>query len=224
MGGITDLAMGFPLQRPHPEVVWLRERGPAPERLRHLRGRQVAPGSERGTPRGAPRDRWPLGQGFERYYGFLGAETNQFAPDITIDNTIQRPVERRDGYHLSEDLIDRAVEMVDDLRNGEPTKPFFMYLAFGACHSPHQAPPSYIEAYRGRSTRVGRLARAHAPAPDRDGHHPARHRAVRAARLGAGVGLAARPGEDDVRPDDGGVRSDADAHRPPDRASRRVPP
>lgn len=151
MGGITDLAMGFPgFNGRIPKSCGfvsevLRQNGYATFAVGKW---HLAPSEE--LHAGAPRDRWPLGQGFERYYGFLGAETNQFAPDITIDNTIQRPVERRDGYHLSEDLVDRAVEMVDDLRNGEPTKPFFMYLAFGACHSPHQAPPSYIEAYRGR--------------------------------------------------------------------------
>jgi arylsulfatase A-like enzyme len=98
-----------------------------------------------------PMDRWPLGQGFERYYGFLAAEASQWDPPLVQDNTlIDPPRSPREGYHLSEDLADRAIRMVLDQRQAAPDKPFFCYLALGAAHAPHQVPPEWIEPYRGR--------------------------------------------------------------------------
>ncbi|HEX9683430.1 MAG TPA: arylsulfatase [Acidimicrobiales bacterium] len=99
----------------------------------------------------APRDRWPLGVGFERFYGFInGGETHQNVPALVHDNHfVSPPRSMEDGYHLTEDLADRTIEFIDDLRNVTPDKPFFLYLATGACHSPHQAPAEFIERYRG---------------------------------------------------------------------------
>jgi arylsulfatase len=100
---------------------------------------------------GARRDRWPLGRGFERFYGFFLGETSQFAPALVHDSHAVEPPRRpEDGYHLTEDLADRVIEFVEDLRNVDPDKPFLCYLATGACHSPHQAPAAYVERYRGR--------------------------------------------------------------------------
>jgi arylsulfatase A-like enzyme len=97
-----------------------------------------------------PMDRWPLGQGFERFYGFLAAEASQWDPPLVQDNTlIDPPRSPRDGYHLSEDLADRAIRMVLDQRQAAPEKPFFCYLATGAAHAPHQVPARWIEPYRG---------------------------------------------------------------------------
>ncbi len=97
-----------------------------------------------------PMVRWPLGMGFERYYGFLGAETNQWAPELCRDNTlIDPPRAPRDGYHLSEDLVDEAIKMILDQKQATPAKPFFCYLAFGAAHAPHQVPPEWSERYTG---------------------------------------------------------------------------
>jgi arylsulfatase A-like enzyme len=98
-----------------------------------------------------PMDRWPLGQGFERFYGFLAAETSQWDPPLVQDNTqIEPPRSPAEGYHLSEDLADRAIRMVLDQRQAAPDKPFFCYLATGAAHAPHQVPAQWIEPYRGR--------------------------------------------------------------------------
>jgi arylsulfatase len=98
-----------------------------------------------------PFDQWPCQRGFDRYYGFLDGETDQFAPDLTADNhRIEPPSRPEDGYHLSEDLVDRAIEMVSDTTSVRPDRPFFLYLAFGATHAPHQAPTEYLERYRGR--------------------------------------------------------------------------
>jgi arylsulfatase len=99
----------------------------------------------------ARRDRWPLGRGFERFYGFFGGETHQNAPSLAYDNHfIDPPRAVEDGYHLTEDLVDHAVEFLRDLRQADADKPFFLYFCPGACHSPHQAPAEWIERYRGR--------------------------------------------------------------------------
>lgn len=98
-----------------------------------------------------PFERWPLGMGFERYYGFLGAETNQWAPELVRDNThIEPPYTPEEGYHLTEDLVDQAIRMIQDQQQAESRKPFFCYLATGAAHAPHQVPPEWIEPYRGQ--------------------------------------------------------------------------
>ena len=95
--------------------------------------------------------RWPLGMGFERYYGFLGAETNQWSPELCRDNTfIDPPRTPSEGYHLTEDLIDQAIRMVLDQRQATPAKPFFCYIATGAAHAPHQVPLPWIRQYEGR--------------------------------------------------------------------------
>jgi arylsulfatase A-like enzyme len=97
-----------------------------------------------------PMDRWPLGQGFERYYGFLSAETSQWDPPLVRDNSFAEPPRSpREGYHLSEDLADQAIRMVLDQRQATPDKPFFCYLALGAAHAPHQVPPEWIAPYAG---------------------------------------------------------------------------
>jgi len=96
-----------------------------------------------------PYDRWPLGMGFERFYGFLGGETNQWNPGLAYDNhLIESPT--RPGYHLTEDLVDKSMEFILDQKQVAPDKPFFLWLAFGACHAPHHAPKEFINKYKGR--------------------------------------------------------------------------
>ncbi len=98
-----------------------------------------------------PFDDWPLGKGFERYYGFLEGSTDQFYPELLHDNhKIDPPRTPEEGYHLGEDLVDQAIQMIANQQSGVPEKPFFLYLAFGATHSPHQAPDEYLEKYRGK--------------------------------------------------------------------------
>ena len=99
---------------------------------------------------GASRARWPLGRGFERFYGFMSGETHQFVPNLVRDNhPVLPPYGPEEGYHLTTDLVDEAISCVRDLRVVDPEKPFFLYFCTGACHSPHQAPPEWIERYRG---------------------------------------------------------------------------
>jgi arylsulfatase A-like enzyme len=98
-----------------------------------------------------PFDQWPLARGFDRFYGFLEGETDQFHPELVADNhPVDPPVGPDDGYHLSQDLVDRALAMISDSVGVRPDRPFFCYLAFGATHAPHQAPPEYLAEYRGR--------------------------------------------------------------------------
>lgn len=98
-----------------------------------------------------PFDQWPLGRGFERFYGFMNGGTDQFHPELVEDNhPVLPPKSPAEGYHLSEDLIDRAIGVLRNQISLTPEKPFFMHLCFGAGHFPHQAPPEMIAKYRGR--------------------------------------------------------------------------
>ena len=97
-----------------------------------------------------PFTQWPLGLGFERYYGFLAGDTNQWAPELVRDNGfIEPPGNWRDGYHLTEDLTDQALRFVRDAQHATPGKPFLLWYATGAQHAPHQAPAEWIERFRG---------------------------------------------------------------------------
>jgi len=95
--------------------------------------------------------RWPLGRGFERFYGFLGGETNQWYPDLVYDNHIVEPPGRpEDGYHLSADLADRGIEFVRDAKAVAPEKPWFMYFCPGCAHAPHHVFKEWADRYAGR--------------------------------------------------------------------------
>ncbi|MEQ9811774.1 MAG: arylsulfatase [Azospirillaceae bacterium] len=98
-----------------------------------------------------PYDRWPLGRGFERFYGFLGGETHQYYPELVYDNhsvEVERGPE--EGYHVTEDLVDKAISFIADSKQVAPEKPFFMYFCPGACHAPHQVPRDWADLYKGR--------------------------------------------------------------------------
>ena len=97
-----------------------------------------------------PFDRWPLNEGFDRFYGFLGAETNQFTPALVDGFTpIEPPRTPEQGYHLSEDLVDQAAGWIENVSSLEPDRPWFTYLSFGACHDPLHVPESWRGRYRG---------------------------------------------------------------------------
>ncbi|MGV9615194.1 arylsulfatase [Nocardia xishanensis] len=94
---------------------------------------------------------WPVGRGFERFYGFLGAETNQWYPDLVHDNhPVEQPATPEQGYHFSVDITDRAIEYIDDVKAIAPDRPVFLYYAPGCAHAPHHVPREWIERYRGR--------------------------------------------------------------------------
>ena len=151
MGRVADLAVGFPGYWGRPP----RENGYLSEILRQEGYATYAVGKwhlspENETDMASSRATWPLARGFDRWYGFHGGETHQFVPALYHDNHAVRPPRRmEDGYHLSADLADRAIEFVADLRAVDTGRPFFLYLCPGACHSPHHAPSEWIERYRG---------------------------------------------------------------------------
>ncbi len=152
MGRVADLAIGFPGYWGRPP----RENGFLSEMLRSAGYATYAVGKwhlspEEETNMAASRSTWPLGRGFDRWYGFHGGETHQFVPALYHDNhSVMPPRTIEEGYHLSGDLADRAIEFLGDLRAVSAEMPFFLYLATGACHSPHHAPAEWIERYRGR--------------------------------------------------------------------------
>ena len=103
------------------------------------------------TSAAGPFDQWPLARGFDRFYGFLEGETDQFHPELVQDNThIDPPATPEEGYHVSEDLVDKLLLMINDSEGVRPDRPFFAYLPFGATHAPHQAPQAYLDKYRGK--------------------------------------------------------------------------
>ena len=100
---------------------------------------------------GSSKERWPLGQGYDRFYGFLGGETNQWYPDLTEDNHyVNQPYQPEDGYHLSKDLADKAMTFIRDTKQSEPDKPWYLWFCPGANHAPHHAPQEYIDKYKGQ--------------------------------------------------------------------------
>ncbi len=96
-----------------------------------------------------PFDHWPVYSGFDKFYGFLAAETNQCNPNL-MDGTAQLPPSDKEDYHLSEDLAEKSIEWIKFQKALTPDKPFFIYLAPGATHAPHQAPKKYREMFKGR--------------------------------------------------------------------------
>ncbi len=151
MGGLPDTATsapGYTSRRPA-EVATLA-------RTLQLNGYATgAFGKMHQTPRSestaaGPFDRWPTNEGFDRFYGFLGADTHQFSPNL-IDGTtpIEPPATEAEGYHLSEDLVDKAISWIQTNEALEPGRPWFCYLSFGACHAPFHVPSGWRSRYRG---------------------------------------------------------------------------
>ena len=102
------------------------------------------------TPSG-PYNEWPLAKGFDRYYGYLKAETDHYHPQLVRDNSfVEQPKSYAEGYHVTEDITDNAIDFIFQHVNSYPDKPFFLYAAYGAVHAPHHVPKEYIERYKGK--------------------------------------------------------------------------
>jgi arylsulfatase len=98
-----------------------------------------------------PFDRWPLGRGFERFYGFLGGDTSQWTPELVYDNhQVEPPRPPEEGYHLTEDLVDKAVEFIADAKQVAPHKPFYLHFCTGAMHAPHHVAKQWADRYAGQ--------------------------------------------------------------------------
>ena len=185
------------LQRAHPAQRRHAAAHPARRRLQHLRGRQVAPRAALGADaRPGPFERWPLGLGFERYYGFLNGDTNQWTPELVRDNGFVDPPRRAGGAATTSPRTSptRRIRMIQDQQQATPDKPFFLYFAPGAMHAPHHAPRAWIERYRGRFDDGWEAWRARAFARQLEiGHRAGRHDAHRAAVVDSRPGRRCRP-------------------------------
>jgi len=152
MACITEGAIGFP----NASGTIPPENGMLPEILGELGWNTYMVGKWHLCPTdemnlASTRRNWPTGRGFERFYGFLGAETNQWYPDLVYDNhPVDQPASPEEGYHLTSDLTDKALAFIKDAQAVAPEKPFMLYYAPGACHAPHHAPKKWIDKYNGR--------------------------------------------------------------------------
>ena len=152
MGGITEIATsapGYSSVRPNtaaPLAETLKLNGYATAQFGKCHEVPVWETSPMG-----PFDAWPTGGGgFEHFYGFVGAETNQWAPALYRDTVPVEPDRTaEEGYHFTEDLTDKAIEWVSQQKALMPDKPFFIYFAPGAAHAPHHVPAEWPEKYKG---------------------------------------------------------------------------
>ena len=152
MGFLADIPFDLPGYRARLPA----SAAPLPRILRDAGYSTIAVGKWHLVPMGershaGPFGQWPLGWGFETFYGFLQGDTSQWTPNLVRDNHyVDPPRSPEQGYHLSEDLGDTAIRSLLDRRHSAPGKPFFLYFALGAMHAPHQVPPEWVERYHGR--------------------------------------------------------------------------
>ncbi|MEC9346649.1 MAG: arylsulfatase [Pseudomonadota bacterium] len=147
MGGLADWNLGYPGYRGR----IAKSAGTLAEMLRERGYGTYATGKWHLTPpdessAAGPFDQWPLQRGFDSFYGFLEGETNQYHPDLTRDNA-HLEIPNRPGYHVTEDIVDRSIDLVRAQVAVVEDKPFFLYMCFGAAHAPHHAPREFIDKY-----------------------------------------------------------------------------
>jgi len=149
-GAIMELATGFPGNT----GIRPREITPLAQILRQNGFSTAMFGKYHETPPwevsvSGPYDRWPTGSGFDKFYGFIGGETNQWAPAI-FDGVTRVEQPQTKDYHFTEDMTNQAIRWVSAQKSLTPDKPFYMYFATGATHAPHHAPKEWIEKYKGQ--------------------------------------------------------------------------
>ena len=133
-----------------------REAGLLSEHLREVGYNTFAVGKwhvapMRETSPAGPFDEWPLGRGFDQFYGFMNGAEDHYYPQLIRDNhAVPPPASPEDGYHLTEDLVDRSIGYISDHVAHAPHRPFFLYFPLGAAHAPHHAPAEFMEAVKGR--------------------------------------------------------------------------
>ncbi|MBV8885161.1 MAG: sulfatase-like hydrolase/transferase, partial [Chroococcidiopsidaceae cyanobacterium CP_BM_RX_35] len=150
-GSIAEMALGFPGYNGHIPL----ENGTIAQVLRDAGWSTFWIGKNHNVPVdafsiGASKKRWPLGLGYDRFYGFIGGETNQWYPELIEDNHyVEQPYQPEEGYHFSKDIADKAISFIRDSKQSEPEKPWYMWYCPGANHAPHHAPQEYIDKYKG---------------------------------------------------------------------------
>jgi arylsulfatase A-like enzyme len=112
-------------------------------------------GKEHNTPSfqyslAGPFDQWPVGMGFEYFYGFMGGETDQWTPFLFRNQTPIFPWIGKPGYNLTTDMADEAIKYLNELNAAAPDKPFFLYYVPGGTHAPHQPTPEWIDKFKGK--------------------------------------------------------------------------
>ncbi|KZE39116.1 arylsulfatase [Bhargavaea cecembensis] len=151
VGTVTNFDMGpeFPNKRGeiNPEAGTIAEVLKENDYSTYATGKwHLAPTDE--TNPAGPYNNWPLQKGFDQYYGFLEDSSDQYKPELTVDNT-HIPSPENEDYHFSEAIVENANQYISNHASIHPDKNFFLYLAFGAQHAPHQVPKEYIDAYDG---------------------------------------------------------------------------
>ncbi|HEY6814802.1 MAG TPA: arylsulfatase, partial [Croceibacterium sp.] len=150
-GTISEAATGFPGYNGHIPL----ENGTIAHILRNAGWSTFWIGKNHNVPVdafsiGASKKAWPLGLGYDRFYGFIGGETNQWYPELIEDNHfVEQPYQPEEGYHFSKDIADKAITFIRDTRQSDPEKPWYMWYCPGANHAPHHAPQDYIDKYKG---------------------------------------------------------------------------
>jgi arylsulfatase A-like enzyme len=148
---ISETALGFPGYSSHIPP----ENAPMATVLRDAGWSTFWVGKNHNVPvdewtMGSSKKNWPLGMGYDRFYGFIGGETNNWYPDLAEDNHyVDQPYLPEDGYHLSKDLADKALEFIRDSKQSETDKPWYLWFCPGANHAPHHCPQEYIDKYKG---------------------------------------------------------------------------
>lgn len=152
MAAITEMATGYPGYN----SVWSDDNASIAQVLRYNGYSTAAIGKWHDTPDwetsvAGPFERWPTGKGFDYFYGFQGGETNQYYPQLYLNTVpVEAPKTPEQGYTLNEDLADHAIDWVRQQSSVAPDKPWLLYFAPGAMHSPHQAPQAYIDRFKGK--------------------------------------------------------------------------
>ena len=173
-------------------------RGVAPhsagQRLRHGRFRQVVPYPGQRSGCGRAVDNWPLGWGFDHYWGFLSGAAGQYDPIITQDNAVIGVPEGVDGktYYFPDDLTDKAVQWLHAVRAQDAQKPWMMYYSTGCSHAPHHVAKEWADMYKASSTMAGTPTGQRPGTAEETRDRPAGHRTDRSPAAVPGVGQLVR--------------------------------
>src|SRR5437660_3055516 len=151
MAAITELATGYPGYNGNVpfENGFLSEMLLTQGYNTYMLGKYHLIPSEMESAAG-PYDRWTLGRGFERFYGFMGGDTHQYYPELVYDNhQVEPPKSPEEGYHLTEALADKAIQFIADAKQVAPNKPFYLHFCTGAMHAPHHVHREWADRYKG---------------------------------------------------------------------------